>query len=69
MAIGFAPVVAYLKSGGSLYMNESLNVKHGLWKLTAKGSIDTLEVNCKRLKPWEASLVKSSSPVSLEGWT
>ncbi|KAH9769288.1 hypothetical protein KPL71_011944 [Citrus sinensis] len=32
-------------------------------------SIDTLEVNCKRLKPWEASLVKSSSPVSLEAWT
>ncbi|KAK9177961.1 hypothetical protein WN943_027151 [Citrus x changshan-huyou] len=30
MAIGFAPVVAYLKSGGSLYMNESLNVKHGI---------------------------------------
>ncbi|KAK9214447.1 hypothetical protein WN944_006439 [Citrus x changshan-huyou] len=28
-----------------------------------QGSIDTLEVNCKRLKPWEASLVKSSSPL------
>ncbi|KAK9227179.1 hypothetical protein WN943_012228 [Citrus x changshan-huyou] len=32
-------------------------------------SIDTLEVNCKRLKPWKASLVKSSSSVSLEAWT
>ncbi|KAH9782875.1 hypothetical protein KPL71_009102 [Citrus sinensis] len=32
-------------------------------------SIDTLEVNCKCLKPWEAGLVKFSSPVCLEAWT
>ncbi|KAK9181240.1 hypothetical protein WN944_024377 [Citrus x changshan-huyou] len=31
--------------------------------------IDTLKVNCKNLKPWEAWIVKSSSLVGLEAWT
>ncbi|KAK9187741.1 hypothetical protein WN944_019140 [Citrus x changshan-huyou] len=31
--------------------------------------IDTLEINCKHLKIWEAWIVKSSSRVSLEAWT
>ena len=34
-------VVAYLKSGGSLYMNESLNVKHGKRKIEAPSIYST----------------------------
>ncbi|KAK9199785.1 hypothetical protein WN944_014978 [Citrus x changshan-huyou] len=33
----------------------------------ASRSIDTLEVNCKHLKPWEAWIVKSSSRFFVDG--